>query len=110
MPGLILDRTAAVWRMNAATGGYTETPVFSAIRCAILPVSKFDAQVSYALQSTHVIWVAHWLELRKEDELRVGRRLADAFGNVQPWIYVINGRSQFSPGIPTTAFYASERE
>jgi len=107
---VLLDKRASIWRKVDVANVFADTEVYGSIPCAIVPISKLDQVVPYAYESTHVIWVPYWLELRKEDQIRYGRRLADAFGNVVPWTYVINGRRQFDLGIRQLAFYSKEME
>lgn len=112
MAGLILDLRASVWRMapRQGGGGYVEQAVYNAIHCAVVPVTSLDAQQPFAYESTHIIWVPRWLVLRKEDQLRYGRRLPDTAGNVLPWTYVLNGRRRFTQGVPQIAWYAKEKD
>jgi hypothetical protein len=126
MAGLILDRIAALWRMvmvpppsgltaplisisAPAAGTSVETLIIASVPCAILPVSTQDRNSMYSYESTHVIWVPEWLELRQEDQLRYGRRTPDMFGNVNPYVYTVNGRRHISQSIPQTAWYVTER-
>ena len=88
----------------------TKQAVYTDIPCQIVPVSSFDRMSAYSLESTHVIWVPAWLELHKEDEVRVGRRTDPISGTVTTLIYVVNGRRRFRIGLPHRAFYATERE
>ena len=110
---MILDRVASVYRtVTDATqaGGYGQPEVFKAIRCAIVPISKQDQVISYSQQSTHIIWVEGWLKLRKQDEVRWGRRGEDAFGNVTPEVYVIDGRARYTLGAQLITYYATARD
>lgn len=112
MSGLILDRTASVWRTVGTGGGnYALKEAYLAIKCAIVPISSFDSEQSHFYESTHIVWTEHWLVLRKEDEIRYGRRPPDAFNNVIPWTYVVNGRRSFSGlGVAQTAWYCKEKD
>jgi hypothetical protein len=84
--------------------------VYASIPCQIVPVSSFDRMSAYSLESTHVIWTPAWLNLHKEDEVRVGRRTDPVSGIVATYIYVVNGRRRFRIGLQHRAFYTSERE
>ena len=109
---MLLDKTASVWRFVSNAGanpGSTNTQVYPAVKCAIVPISSFDAVVPYARDSTHVLWVPYWLSLRREDEVRYGA-LLDVAGNRIAQVYVVNGRRRFSIGTSQTAFYVREKE
>jgi hypothetical protein len=111
MGGLLLDLTAAVWRMTAAPGGgFVEGVIYPAVRCAIVPVSSFDSNQPFAYQSTHIVWVQNWVQLRKEDQVRYGRRLPDLAGNVVPYVYVVNGLRRFTDGGTQRAYYVREQD
>jgi hypothetical protein len=112
MPGLILDRIAEVWRFSAVSGfgqHQTETLAIPRMQCAIIPVSSLAAEVTYGYEATHIIWVAHWLTLRREDEVRWGRREGDAFGDMEMIRYTIRGSRLFKLGGTQRAFYSKEQ-
>lgn len=79
-------------------------------QCAIEPLSEFDADVPYARSSTHAVYAPSWLQLRKDDEIRWGRRLPDVFGTVQPWVYTVNGRQLSTQAIGLVLYYATEKD
>lgn len=108
MQGILLDRVASVTRRVSQPTGYNDTVVYQSIRCAIVPISKLDQATPYAYESTHLIWVDYWLELRKEDQVKWARRPLNPQGDIVPWIYTINGRREFHLGIPQIAYYARE--
>ena len=113
MSGIILDKVGSVWRLTNNPSGRPQrsvTQVYSGIRCAIVPISTFDAPEPYRNVSTHVVWVEHWLILRKEDEIRWGRRTQDDFNNVLAEVFTINGRRRFSMSVQLAAYYAREGE
>lgn len=104
----ILDRTVSVWRrVNNPTGQprQIKAAVYSAIRASIVPISSFDADKDYARESTHVIWVPHWLVLRRDDEIRWGQRDADNFGDVAAEAFIVVGRRLFTHQGPRERSY-----
>lgn len=110
---MLLDKTASVWRTKSvgSSGQLQLAKTFASIKCAIVPISSFDSAQSYSYESTHVLFCGNWLLLRKEDEVRWGRRLPDPFGNVQPWVFVLNGRRSFTAlGPAQVAYYCREKD
>ena len=107
---MILDKLASVWRTSKSGAGYSDGQIYASIQVAIVPISKLDRSNPYAYEATHVLWVPFWLDLRKEDQVRYGRRLPDSQGNVVPYIYVINGKATYSLGVSQVMLYATERE
>jgi hypothetical protein len=110
MAGLILDKTATLWRLTPSSPAAFGTTQVQAVTCAIVPVSKLDHISPYSYEATHLVYVPHWLELRKGDEIRYGRRPLDDYNDVQPYVYVISGRTAYSQGGAQTIYYATERE
>ncbi len=113
MPGLLLDKRAAVYRFTNNPGsvpGQAETQVYPVIQCAIVPISSFDAAQSYGYEQTHVIWVPKWLALRKDDEIHWGQRLPDNYGTVAPNVYVVNGSRTFTHAPFQAAYYCREKQ
>lgn len=109
---MLLNMRASVTRKKRnSSGGYVDTQIFKDIHCEILPISSLDQVVAYARESSHVIWVSHWIFLRKEDRIIYGRQLADPELDVLlPFIYVVNGIRTFEAGIPQRAYYAREMD
>lgn len=107
----ILDLEVAVFRNFSVGGGSMSTQqAFARLRCAIVPVSRLDSPQDYAYESTHVVWVPHWIALRKEDELRYGRRPPDPFGNIVQFVYVLNGHTRITQSVQLHAYYAREKD
>ena len=86
-----------------------ESKVYSGIACQFVPMSSFDRQQAYSLEATHVLWVPRWMDLKKEDQIRTGRR-TDPFNNQLTYVYVVNGRRRFRLGLQHRAYYCTERE
>ena len=111
MANVLLDLRADVWRrIGSLTSGFEDTKIFTQIPCALVPISKLDHQQPYNFEATHTVFLPFWLQLRKEDELRYGRRPLDTYGDVQPMVYVLNGRTPYSIGGLQVVWYATERE
>jgi hypothetical protein len=111
--GLVLDKVASVWRQVPVTPTSrtrNAVQVYEGIKCAIVPISSFDAAQPYRYESTHIVFAEAWLVLRKEDEVRYGRRLPDTFGNVLAEVFVIQGRRRYSESVQLAMFYAKEGE
>ena len=111
--GMILDRTASIWRFTNKPGAARtrdQTQAYGSVKCSIVPVSSFDSPQAYRYESTHILWVENWLVLRKGDEVRYGRRLPDEFGSVAPEVFVINGRRRYSESVQLAAYYVREGE
>lgn len=104
---------ATIYRSVASTSrgprARSEKPIYTNVPCLVVPISTFDRAVNFARESTHVAWVPRWLELLREDELRVGRR-TDDFGDKLLYGFVINGTRRFRVGLQQRAYYATERE
>jgi hypothetical protein len=79
--------------------------------CHLEPISAIDHTVSFALESTHVIFLPGWfLGLRKEDVIRLGGRITSAGGRA-PLRYIVKGVRRFpSFGLHHIAAYCEERE
>lgn len=108
MQGILLDRQVAIWRKVLVGSNYTDTRIKASTRCAIIPISALAMVSPYAYESTHLVWVDHWLVLRKEDQIRAGRRQSDAQGDILEAVYTINGVREYRLGIPQRAYYARE--
>lgn len=106
---MILDQVASIWRkVGNSSVGYQDTQVYGSITCAIIPISKLSHEEPYARESTHLIWVPHWIVLHKEDVVRYGRQIPGPANDIVQWMYTITSRSRFIPGIPQANYYARE--
>jgi hypothetical protein len=110
MSNMLLNKRADVWRRVGTIGSFADTEVYNQIPCAFVPISKLDHTQPYNFEATHIILVPYWLFLRKEDELRYSRRPLDDYSDVQPVVFVLNGRTPYSQGGNQVVWYASERE
>ena len=112
MPGgLILDRTVQVWRFSSVSGfgqHQTETILYPSLKAAIVPVSNLAAEQAFGYEATHIIWIPAWAHLRREDEVRWGRRDDDAFGDVEMLRYTVKGGRLFKLGGTQRAYYSKE--
>lgn len=81
------------------------------VACLLVPISQIDASVSYALESTHVVYLPRWFGgLRKEDEIRLSGRIDSSDARV-PNRYIVKGVQRFPVfGLQHTAAYCQERE
>lgn len=92
-------------------GRTLEQPWVKGVRCLLVPISAIDHTVSFALESTHVVWVPLSLgNVRKEDEIRLGGRKT-AGGKRTSDRYVVKGIRRFLTfGERSIACYVQERE
>jgi hypothetical protein len=107
--GMLLDKIVSVYRKGlTGTSAYSDTVVYSTLKCAIIPISSLDLSVPYARESTHVVWTPRWAALRKEDQLRYAVQPPDPMGDIRQYIYVINGYSPYRLGGSHITYYARE--
>jgi hypothetical protein len=111
---VLLNQRAEVWRNqpDRSVAGRSAVQAWrKGLACHLEPISAIDHTVSYALESTHVIYLPVWfVGLRKEDEIRIsGRFTAD--GTRVPLRYIVKGIRRFpSFGERHVAAYCQERE
>lgn len=115
---MLLTQRADIYRMIpdadptlAAKGRKSIGPWRRGVACLLVPISSIDASVSFALESTHIVYLPIWFRgLRKEDEIRLSGRIDSSDARV-PNRYVVKGIRRFPAfGLQHTAAYCQERE
>lgn len=108
---MLLNERGDIYRMleGAKAGRKELLPWKRAVPCHVEPVSAIGQNMAYAVQSTHVVTIPHWIEgLRIEDEIHVGYR-ATVDGR-QARNFVIKGLQPFTTfGLRHLAAYCTER-
>jgi len=97
---------------KAKAGRTLEQAVLKGVACHLEPISSIDHTVSYALESTHVVWIHPSLSasVRKEDEIRLGGRVTAGERRTSDR-YVVKGIRRFPTfGLRSVACYVQERE
>lgn len=112
---LILPERATVYRMAQKQGGQagqkTEQAVYQRLPVLILPISPFDREVPFAQESTHRAFLPRWLvDIRRQDELRLGWRTNPSGQRVQYRYVVVGIRRHRSFGLRHTHVYLREME
>jgi hypothetical protein len=104
-------QTADLWRfVTQPAGGRRLQVARPRVPVLIIPISSFDALPSFARESTHVAFLPPRLrDLRKDDELRTGRR-TDVDGNVTQYRFTIDGIRRYRFGLRHTEAFLRERE
>jgi hypothetical protein len=105
-----LTQIADQWRVLARTGGHSVQLLRRRIPCLLVPISASDPTPPYAVESTVVVFLPHWLrDIAAEDELRLGRR-TDRDGRVLQNRYHVDGVRRYRNGLRHTEAFVTEKE
>lgn len=112
-PRVLLETRAEIWRLlpdPAKAGRTLEQPWRKGLACHLEPISAIDHTVSFALESTHIIFLPVWfVGLRREDEIRLSGRTDNA-GVRMPNRYIVKGIRRYPTfGLRHVAAYVQER-
>lgn len=98
-----------LWRQLEVNNRRVATLYREGIQCLVQPISSFDQAPPYAQNSTHVVFIpSWWTDVRRNDELRYGRRTNNA-GQIVPRQLVVTGFRDFTDGLMHNEIFCQER-